>query len=180
MKVINKAIVLAVKKGYHVDCNGNVFYKNKQRVLNKTKASNGRLGFKVRVLIKGENKLFTIPVHRLVAYQKFGNKIFKKNVHVRHLDGNHLNNKIDNIQIGTPSQNEMDKSSFVRMKTALRATSFMKKHNHKEIVLMRNKGMSYEEIMKYTGIKSKGTISFIINSSITARGIDVSEYFLNK
>lgn len=45
------------------------------------------------------------------------------------------------------------------------------KHNHSSIVAMHRSGMSYTAIAAATGIKSKGTISYIIRRSMEAVGI---------
>jgi hypothetical protein len=130
--------------------------------------------FSVRVIINGDKSLAKVLVHRIQAYKKYGNVIFNKDVCVRHKDSNCKNNSIDNIIIGTYSDNMMDKSQEVRMKNAVYASSFVKKHNHEEIVKMHNDGLSYSKIMKKTGIKSKGTVSFIVKKSMSSK-IIISE-----
>ncbi len=62
------------------------------------------------------------------------------------------------------------------MRGALIATSFAKKHDHEKIIQMYESGMSYGEIIETTGIKSKGTISFIIQKSATKRGIKLEDF----
>lgn len=56
-------------------------------------------------------RLFT---HRLAAYQKFGEKIFDKNLVVRHLDGNSSNNHPENLGIGTQKENLKDIPQKIR------------------------------------------------------------------
>lgn len=162
-----KALIATSKKGYYVDETGNVFYKNKVRKLSLNK--NGYYNFKVRVKINKKNILYTIYVHRLSAYQKYGNKIFRNNIQVRHLDSNSKNNNKSNIGIGSVSDNHFDKPKDVRLKIAINAASYTKIHNHEEIVKLHKEGISYESIMKKHGISSKGTISFIIKKSIESK-----------
>lgn len=153
----------AYNKGYRV-IDGQVFYKgnNVKGRIDKTRY--------LKISIRNLNKeRCRVPVHRLLAYQKYGNKIFEKGIHVRHLDSNSLNNLDRNIQIGTPKENNMDKSKEVRLLSAINAASYTKIHNHTDIVKMYNEGMSYSKIMQETGIKSKGTISFIIRKSIESK-----------
>ena len=57
----------------------------------------------------------------------------------------------------------MDIPKEKRIKKAMHATSFRKKHDHKAIYDMNEAGMSYKNIMKKLGISSKGTISFAVN-----------------
>ena len=49
-----------------------------------------------------------VKVHRLQAYQLFGEALFAPGILVRHLDGNKKNNHADNIAIGTSSDNQLD------------------------------------------------------------------------
>lgn len=163
----NQSVLQAFEKGYRIDNNGNPYYTKgfiKTRVV-----SGGYFVFTVRVFIDNRSYCTGVRVHRLQAYQKFGNVIFTDGVCVRHKDGDCKNNSIENIILGNHSDNMMDKSPEVRMRAALIATSFSKKHNHEEIVKMHNEGLSYGKIMKKTGIKSKGTINFIIKQSIASK-----------
>jgi hypothetical protein len=159
----NKAIVEANNKGYLV-IDEKVFYKDKEVKINIKKT--GYYGFSIR-LKNGER--YIIMVHRLIAYQKFGDKIFKNNIQVRHLDCNCLNNKNDNISIGTSKDNNNDKKPSIRIKASLYATSFIKKYNHEDIIKLHNEGIPYKKIMELYNIKSKGTISFIIKKSIESK-----------
>jgi hypothetical protein len=165
----NKIMVYAFKKGYCVDESGNVFYKNKKRALNI--ATNKYYSFSIKFYDEEKRKNIVRPiwVHRLQAYHKFGNKIFKDGIEVRHLDSNCLNNKYDNIVIGTHSKNMMDISENMRLSKAIFATSFVKIHNHAEVIKLHKQGLSYNEIIKITGIKGKGMISFIVNNSIESK-----------
>jgi hypothetical protein len=160
----NQAILDAVKKGYKI-INGKVFYKGKEVKLRISYA--GYHSFCIRMIENGNRQ--AVPVHRLVAYQKFGKKTFKEGVQVRHLDNNCLNNNDKNIAIGSPRDNNLDKTPEVRMATAIYASSFVKKHDHAEIVRLHNENFSYKQIMEKLKIKSKGTISFIINKSMEVK-----------
>lgn len=155
--------VAAHKRGYRVDAVGDVYYKDRKRRL--ILCSKGYKTFTIRVKIDGADKLRRIWVHKLQAYQKFGDASFASGVHVRHLDGDKVNNSHQNIGIGTASDNMMDKKPEDRSRSGIRASSFVKKHDHEAIIQMRKSGMTYLQIMTKTGIKSKGTISFILNKS---------------
>ncbi len=162
----NIAVTEAYKKGYRA-VKGIVIYKN-----NKTKPvlTCGYYNFGIR--LNGETIM--IPIHRLVAYEKYGVKIFEKGIQVRHLDSNSLNNLHDNISIGTPTENSYDRPEIIRMSMAIHASSFVKKYDHEEIVRLYNEeGLSYGKIMKKLGISSKGTISFIIKNSIASKKINL-------
>lgn len=147
------------EKGYRIDKEGTICYKNNTRkgciqYCNKIPY--------LKISIKIGNKTCNVPVHRLQAYQKYGNKLFENGMEVRHLNGNSLDNSYDNIAIGTHSENMFDKPKEVRLKQANIATSYMKKHNHEEIYDYYIKCKSYKETMKKFNISSKGTLHFIL------------------
>lgn len=102
-------------------------------------------------------------VHRLQAYQKFWEDLFEEWIVARHLDWNSINNSRDNIAIGSQSDNMFDVPRHKRVQHANIASSYWKKHDHNKIYNMSLSWMSYVAIMEETGIKSKGTISYIIN-----------------
>lgn len=157
-----KALIIAFKKGYRV-VNGELYYNDKKR--GASLDCHGYLFFTIRNEL-GER--WPVPIHRLVGYQKYGKKIFKKGMHVRHYDGVKLNNLESNILVGSASDNHMDKSPEVRMRAALAATDAIRKHNHIEILKLHEQGYSYKKIMKALGIKSKGAISYIVKKSMEA------------
>ncbi|HYV53746.1 MAG TPA: hypothetical protein VE933_04070 [Chitinophagaceae bacterium] len=160
MSKINKAIKFAVeKKGYKVIA-GNVFFKNKE--VKKRINNSGYYSFCIRDKNKERR---AIPVHKVVAFQKYGNETFRKEIQVRHLDGNPLNNLDDNILIGSASDNNMDKLINVRKRAANIATSFVKIHDHEKVIRLRKQGLSYSKIMKELNITSKSIINFILKKS---------------
>ena len=57
----------------------------------------------------------------------------------------------------------MDRSRKNRVEHAIKATKAMIRWDYKVIRAMHDSGMSYSQIMKETGITSKGTLSYIIN-----------------
>ncbi|HWY13228.1 MAG TPA: HNH endonuclease [Bacteroidia bacterium] len=160
-----KALITAIKKGY-LFIDGDIYYKKNKIKLQIYGGNSNYRAFGVRM---DNGKMRYVAVHRFVAYQKFGNKIFKKGMQVRHLDSNSLNNNYDNIGIGTSKENNNDKHPDTRMRASLIACSFTKKHNHEEIIKMKEEGFTYKQIMSKFNIKSKGTISFIINESIASK-----------
>lgn len=165
LSTVSKAVVEAHVKGYQV-INGKVYYKGNivKTIVGK---KNPYKYFSIRTSDKKRNILF---VHRLVAYQKYGNNMFAEGIQVRHLNGDALDNTENNISIGTASENNLDKSADMRLKVAIHASSHAKKYDHQEIITLHKSGYSYNQISKLTGIKSKGTISFIIKKSMKANG----------
>jgi hypothetical protein len=152
------SILYAIELGYNVDEFGNVSYKGKKLKLMTMK--DNYLFFNIKMYSESKR----IKVHRLVAYQKFGKKIFENGIVVRHLDGNPQNNVWSNIEIGTHSDNMMDIPAEIRKKKAIHAASFLKKYNDAEVYNWYiNNGTSYKNTMLKFNISSKGTLSYILN-----------------
>jgi hypothetical protein len=99
----NLAIIEAFQKGYKIE-NGEVInhlHKKINFILSKK-------GYPI-ISVSIWNTRYPVKVHRLAAYQKFGNAIFEKEMQVRHLNGNKLDFSFQNIEIGTSKQNQLDK-----------------------------------------------------------------------
>jgi hypothetical protein len=105
-----------------------------------------------------------IKAHRLQAYQKYGDKLYETGIIVRHFDGNSKNNSWDNILIGTQSQNMMDIPKQIRVKSALIATSYVRKYDKNKVKEFYEKEKSYKKTMEYFNISSTGTLHFILNN----------------
>jgi hypothetical protein len=153
---------IAYDKGYRV-IDGNVISPNGLQL------SLHFVGNRPRFKIRNGRKMVNIYVSRLAGYQKFGEKLFQENIHLYHINGNPSDNSKSNLKLGTFSDAQMSKDENIRLLASINATESVRKHNHEDIIDMRNKGMTYEQIMKVTGIKSKGTISFICAKSISAK-----------
>ena len=62
--------------------------------------------------------VFGVPVHLFAAYVFYGENAFEKGVVVRHLNANTLDCSKDNLVLGTPSENELDKPAHIRKRSA--------------------------------------------------------------
>lgn len=161
----NKAILYAIEKGYKVK--NDVIISPHGKIL-KLQKENGYLSFNVTPTWNGKKRCYHIKVHRFVAYQKYGNKIFEPDIVVRHLNGNPIDNSEKNIDIGTQSDNLYDRIEEDRIKTAINASKSLRKFTDETIIqikLDRANGMSYNDLMKKYNISSKGTMSYIINNT---------------
>jgi len=147
--------------GYYVDKDGTCFSKS-GKVLKGTLTKSGYIVISTRI----DGKTIKIGVHRLQAYQKYGEEIYKEGIKVRHFDNYSLNNSWDNILIGTNQDNMLDIPKEIRLKTAITASNSIKVYSDElvqEIKDYRNLGHTYLEIMSKYNISSKGTLSYIIN-----------------
>lgn len=113
-------------------------------------------------------------VSRFQCWFKFGEAIYQPNIVCRHLDGNQLNNHWDNLDIGTQSQNMMDRPAEVRFKHAFATSRYALKHDHVAIVAYY-KIHGFKKTMVEFGLSSKGTLSFIINKTQTATPVLIEE-----
>lgn len=156
-----RSLLDAVAKGYTIQ-NEEPVYKNKVRSRHML---NGYYVVYIRDLSGFNRRVF---IHRLVAFYKYGSKIFESGIVVRHLNGNPLDNSISNIAIGTAKDNSNDRDKGSMRRCAINASQSVIKHNHSEVIAAYKKLGTYEKVMKKLGITSKGTISFIINKSMAA------------
>lgn len=107
--------VIAHRKGYKVIDN-KVYFNGRLRKLDiRHKKDNGQSVYASFGIRNDEGKRVQIFVHHLVAYKKFG-RVFiegkyndEEDLVVLHLDGDTLNNKYENIILGTRVQAEMMK-----------------------------------------------------------------------
>lgn len=157
----SKLLKEAVERGYHLNGMGQVVSPN-DRILSTYLNDSGYPTFSI---VYGD-KVRPCPVHRLVAYLKFGDKLFEDGVMTRHLDGDQTNNHPDNIAIGTNSDNMMDQPKQQRIEKAKIAASHNRKLSESDAIqlrLDRANGATYKELMDNYGLKSKSTISYIVN-----------------
>lgn len=158
----NKILIKAYRKGYRV-IDGKVYnpfgYQLKLRNINGYYHFNFGSG-------SGRTQK-RIKVHRLVAYQKYGDKLFESGIEVRHKNNDSKNNLDDNILIGTSSQNKMDINPEDRLEHAKKASSHIRKFSNAEVEEIRRTyaGIrSYKQVMEMFDISSKGTLHHILNN----------------
>lgn len=104
----NDITELAAKKGYKVSQCGNFVSGLKTAELRLSKQNRkGKLYASFNISIGGKST--RCYVHKLQAYQKFGEEMFEVGIVVRHMNDVSLDNSYGNIEIGTQLQNMMDK-----------------------------------------------------------------------
>lgn len=165
----NRAIICAYERGYRVLPDGSVTGIRTKK-LSSLARLNGYPCF--GICVAWMSRSVNIYVHRLCAYQKFGDAIFSPDIQVRHLNGNRADNRFDNIAIGTMSDNCMDKPAHIRKRAALIAGRANSPLDEQDVITIRNRladGAIYSEIMREYGI-AKSTVSYIKNR-ITWRDI---------
>lgn len=151
---------IAIERGYKVLMDGTCLNSRGKSVGSNETSKTNPYPF---ICIRLDGKKINIQIHRIQAYQKFGEEIYKEGIQVRHLDGNHRNNSFDNIEIGFQSSNMMDIPKEKRNKKSSEAHKIYSDEIVQEIKDFHKLGHSYLEIMNKFDISSKGTVSYIIN-----------------
>jgi len=151
-----EALLDAYQKGYRI--RNNIIYNPEGKILSGCLDGKGYTQFK-------HNKTTSVHVHRLVAYQKYGDAMFDEGIEVRHLDRNKRNNLGENIAMGTSKDNSQDIPPEVRKRAANIASSFRKKYNNEAVRAFYYKCKSYKKTMEMFGIPSSGSLHYIINTS---------------
>lgn len=164
----SRAVLYAAQVGYLVEPDGTVFSPHGSPM--RTRNDSGYARFNVNLPSSVEpdrtKRTLAVYVHKLMAYQKFGTACFGKGIHVRHLNGDSLDNSAENIAIGNQSDNMMDQPKSIRRARSLHAASFIKKLTPPKVLAIkadRKSGMSYAEIMQKHGL-AKSTVWKAIKS----------------
>jgi len=149
----------AYRKGYRVTSEGELV-SCKGEIINGCINNCGYVRFAFRY----NGKKIYCNVHRLQAFQKYGNVLFLDGVVTRHKNSLKTDNSYENILIGTHSDNQMDIPEHIRLCRSLHATSFIRKYNKVEVSKFHHdNGNSYKKTMAHFNISSKGTLHFILN-----------------
>ena len=147
--------------------NGKVYYTKKARIIKKCMSSTG---YHIVRLVDGEGKPKTCKVHRLVAYAFIPNHDNKPNIN--HIDGNPLNNHVNNLEWCTQIENIQH-----AIDTGLRKT--ISNTFGKDLINDYNSGIPiYELINKYN--VSKVAIHKFFNKErvkrLTKYNIDINSF----
>lgn len=163
----NIYVVETFKEGYDINKKGELIRKDGSIKKDFRIDKNGYCSVTLRL---PSCERADIRVHKLQAYKKYGNLLFKKGLMVRHLNGNQLDNSWDNILIGNNSDNQMDIPEETRIKSATIASRKMQENirTYEERFLIYEdlkNNISYNEILKKYNLSSKGTLSYMKNKS---------------
>jgi hypothetical protein len=154
------AVRVAFEKGYRVNADGSVSGKRTEKLTLDT--SRRYPMFAIRI----DGVRMAVPVHKLAAYQKFGEDALRPGVMVRHLDDDQMNNRPENLALGGAVDNAQDVPKRERIRRAKHAASFKKVLTPQQERDLRNDhkylGLGYRELMvKYR--VSRGTVHNVIS-----------------
>lgn len=155
-------VEIAKEKGYKISLDGKIFnFQNKE-----LKGGRHISGYKY-ISFLHENKKIHIYAHRLQAYQKFGNDIFKKGIMVRHMNGIKTDNSIQNIEIGTNRDNQMDIPSELRKLRSIN-NGKERKYDYEAVKFFHLTSSSTKETMIKFNIPNRQTVYSIIKNKKNA------------
>lgn len=155
----------AHQRGYRVMADGAVENPSGRR-LKLTHQESIRLRY-FKFNIKTPEGSKPVTVHKLQAFQKFGDSVFAPGVVVRHLDGDSLNNQLENIGIGTITDNAMDRDPVARSMHAQKAGKAMSPYSDEMWDSIRNdhaSGLGYKKLRTKYGI-GLSTLSFQLSKT---------------
>lgn len=161
----NKAIITMSLMGFKIDNEGNFNHWRNSSVRIMKDKDYYSYAYRLPRKVFG-NKTVYVDLHRYQAFKKYGMDLFNKEIEVRHLNGNSLDNSWQNIAIGTPSQNAYDKPKEVRdrvskigSKVAAKKKREENKQKWKKVYKDREDGLTYDEL-KFKYNLSKSTLSY--------------------
>ena len=143
----SKNMIRVHEQGFRINENGSLINKRGHYV--EAEVIGGY--FRKKLTVGGSQ--YSLPLHRLQAYQKFGDEMFGDGIVVRHINGISWDNSFENIEIGTHMQNMQDKTREDQLK-GLSAANKVSRANkqdapHDTMMLIggaRASGMSVEQV----------------------------------
>lgn len=151
-------IIEATSLGYTATKDGKVF----SPLGNEIKGSAKRDGHFSITLSLVEGKTKTVLKHRFIYYYFYGDKLFTKPL-VRHLNDDPSDNRIENLEIGTPLDNRLDIPrekiiSSIPQQQIDDLIERSRKLTDDDIIKIRNErestGLSYAKIAEKYGIRA--------------------------
>ena len=167
----NRALLLAYDRGYKI-VDGDIISGYSGNKLKGYKHERNGVFYYTFNIRLGYKKFCPVNVHRLVAYQKYKDRIFETGIVVRHLDGDSLNNKDANITIGSQSDNMYDRDPEDLMAHSIKAATKLRRFTDIEILEIRayrDKGYTYAEVMKHFNISSTGSLFNYLNNDYVTK-----------
>ena len=158
MSLSSDFLIAAYEAGYCTDSAGNLFFN--ENIVHLKVSKNSGIPY-YYFTFRQNNRTLPIYLHRLVAYQKYGSKIFDKSLVVRHLNSNSLDNSHTNIELGTYSDNAMDRPKDLRVAIARRISRKLSDELVKQVRELSTAGVPRKKIQVEFGL-SKSTVGRII------------------
>lgn len=173
----SELVRMAYARGYRVDAEGRLWsYTGRQMHPGADRRGYPRFTY-AGPRNNGKRLLRTVDVHRLAAFQKYGEDALRGGIHVRHLDENPGNFRLDNIAIGTPHENSMDRPPEKRRAHAMKAVAAIRGLTDpqvEEIRRLHSAGTPQKLLCEMFG-QWPSTISQIVNGKLYRTTLDGEE-----
>jgi hypothetical protein len=159
------SILYAYQEGYRITREGQVVSRNGK--LRKICIS--KRGYAAFSIASPRRKVLRIEVHKLAAYQWFGEPALKGVV--RHLDGNPSNNQIENLRVGTQSENMLDRPPAARKAHAQKAANKRRRFSEEQVESIREEhegGATYKKLSQKWQV-GKGVLSYLLSNKAKRR-----------
>lgn len=149
---------MTLDDSYFIDENGNVYSVALGRYVKKTLMNTGY--YSVSLVIDGVRKKHLL--HRLLAQKFIPNP--NRFTQVNHIDGNKVNNRLDNLEWCTPSQNQLH-----AFKLGLKSNSHPKPSRRVSVSCVDSKGnkRTFNSITEAS--RSTGSLHSSINNCLKGR-----------
>jgi len=134
----NQHTIECYKKGYRI-IDGKIFNPQGKEL----KVMRDNSGY-AKISSYSNGKYKNLFLHKLAAYQKFGELMFQEKIQVRHLDGDRLDFSLENIELGTAMQNRLDMPLEQRKDSAYRSNIKRRKLSQQEVEKIRNDFLNVE------------------------------------
>lgn len=165
MSQVKESVIHFVNSGGRVSADGRyVFGINGKelRQLPQKSGRNGRLYYRINVKHPTAGKVYPVPVHQIIACLKFGAESFLAATLVRHTNDDWTDNSWDNIAIGTPVDNAMDRPPKDRALHAQRGGKAASRYSDElwhKVRVDHAAGIGYKKLRQKYGIPL-GTLSY--------------------
>ncbi len=171
MTRIKQAVMKFVLSGGRVSRCGKFVFGVRGHELSQTaKVRNDRSYYTVSVSHDGQS--LPVPVHRIVAFLKYGVASLAAPT-IRHLNDDPSDNAWDNIAIGTRSDNALDRPAADRILHAQKAGKAGSRHSDETWSAVRGDhaaGMGYKKLRKKYGI-GLSTLSFQLSKTAARQSL---------
>ncbi len=152
----------AYNKGYRISKEG-ILTNSKGQILKPWKTKNGYNTFNCYAgYLNGKKQSNKLRISRFQAFFKFGDKIYKEGIVVRHLNAIRTDDRWDNIEIGTQSDNLMDIPKEIRLKKSIIAARSKAKYDVIKVRKYHEEHKSYKKTMEKFNMSNPSTLHNII------------------
>lgn len=159
----NQVIKHYFSEGYYADQRGYFYNPSDKKMSAHMDSKNLYLWVSLR--LPGDRTVRKVHLHKLIAYQKYGDSMFESGINVRHLNGDKLDNTWENIAIGTHQDNMLDICPEDRKKKAVNGILALKSFTKERLAEFwedRLRGMGLRGLSRKYGV-AVSTASYIVN-----------------